>query len=495
MFQRDLSLLLISVVTVFTATISAIAVADVVPVTPVFIAAEPDEHLPGGSLSQKHRSDRASFSKPISTLTLTEKLDFEIGKAIFEKLWVFAPSSTTASDGLGPLYNARSCARCHIGNGRGNLADLDQKLAKQYSPIPLLLRLSRTSDGSAKHQQQLKYQGSVADPVYGGQLQTFAWPGGNAEGTISIHYELIEQPLNGEEPVILRKPIYSVTHLGYGAMHEDTRLGPRFAPPTIGLGLVEAIDMDDLKRISDPDDSNNDGISGRLNTVWDPIKQTTTYGRFGWKASAASLEQQNLAALNNDIGINSWLFTNGHSDCTPAQTACLQQPTGNTDSQDKLEASIKVTQMMNYYVDHLSVPIRYQAGQAEVLAGKELFYQSGCTDCHQPAFITGSAGNPKLAKQKIWPYSDFLLHDMGEALADDIGVFDASGAEWRTPPLWGIGLTQQVSGGQRYLHDGRAGNLIEAILWHGGEAETAKQAVVKLSPAQRKSLLTFLQSL
>lgn len=465
------------------------------PLTTDFTQAEEGEAFPGGATSQKHHTNRQSFINAFAQLPLEERLNFELGKAIFEKLWVFSPSSTTASDGLGPLYNARSCARCHRNNGRGIDPALLSNEPKQPALVSLLLRLSRADDGSENAAQQLKYQGSVADPMYGTQLQGFAWPNGNREGQVRIDYEYHKKRLNGEAPVTLRKPTFTLTNLGFGPLHPETTIGPRLTPPIIGLGLVDAINTGDLVDLSDPTDVNNDGISGRLNRVWNPIEKKITYGRFGWKASAASLKQQNLAALNNDIGISSRLFPDAHGDCTQAQSNCRRQPTGNTTSQDGYEASNEVSRILNYFVKHLAVPVRYQAKNVEVLAGKKHFYDAGCTGCHQPSYILPKAENTYISEQNIWPYSDFLLHDMGPQLADKMGVFDASGSEWRTPPLWGIGLTKAVSGNELYLHDGRARNLLEAILWHGGEATAAKQLVVDMTPTERQQLITFLESL
>ncbi len=487
--------ILIFLVSVFASLHCASGYAAIPLPTSDFTQAEKGEARPGGATSHKHRSNRHSFSNVFANVSLDEGLDFQIGKAIFEKLWVFSPSSTTASDGLGPLYNARSCARCHKGNGRGSSQTLFDNTPNQVAHLSLLFRLSRPSDHSAESSRQRKTQGFVGDPMYGSQLQSFAWPNGNAEGQVLISYDKVQQSLNGEKPITLRKPRYQLTNLGYGPLHPETTLGARFTPPLIGLGLLNAISNQDLDALSDPNDEDNNGISGKINRVWDPITKTTQYGRFGWKASAASLTQQNLSALNDDIGINSWLFTDPYGNCTKAQTSCREQAHGNTDNQDGFEASKDVTRVLNYFTENLAVPIRYRANDPDVLQGKQQFYTAGCTQCHQPSFVLEENANSKLATQKIWPYTDLLLHDMGPELADQVGVFDASGSEWRTPPLWGIGLTKTISGTTLFLHDGRAKSLLEAILWHGGEAQAAKNAVVAMTPTERQQLITFLESL
>lgn len=469
--------------------------AEILPLTRDFNHAEPGESHPGGTTSQKHQQNRHSFSKPAANLSLEEELNFRVGNAIFDKLWVFSPSSTTASDGLGPLYNARSCARCHQGNGRGQSMVLTQEQTADKSPVPLFVRFSRPSDDSAGAQAELARFGVVGDPTYGRQLQIFAWPNGAPEGQFSIHYSHKLQPLKGEEAIKLRRPEIKLHGLNYGPLHPQTRAGLRLAPPMIGLGLLEAIDSADLHALADPDDINNNGISGRLNQVWDPVAGELAIGRFGWKASSPNLTHQNLSALSGDIGISSWLYPDAYGDCTTQQQECRQQPNGNSKAHNHLEASRKMTDLLGIYVRHLAVPVRYRADDPKVLQGKALFYQAGCSNCHQPAFVTASTASPKLAGQTIWPYTDLLLHDMGPELADEQGVFAASGSEWRTPPLWGLGLTNAVGGHDHYLHDGRARTLLEAILWHGGEGEAAKQAVVKMSPLQRQLLLTFLESL
>lgn len=473
---------------------ASVSYAALPELTTDFTQPEPGEEAPGGAASQPHRADRHSFSKPLANLDRQQGLDFRVGRAIFDKLWVFAPSSTTASDGLGPLYNARSCAQCHRGNGRGQL-EQQTPLAQHKPPVSLFLRLSRPDDGSPEAKRQLQQFGSISDPVYGRQLQTFAWPDGAAEGRLQITYTEKVVHLNGGEQVSLRQPKYDIDQLGYGPLHPQTRISPRFAPAMIGLGLLEAISDEDLKALSDPLDEDNNGISGRLNRVWDREQQRLTVGRFGWKATAPTLNQQNLSALNGDIGISSSLYPDPYGDCTDQQADCRRQANGNSSQHEHLEAPQIMTRVLNNYTRYLAVPRRHQVAGPATLAGKALFYQAGCVNCHRPSFVTRGDADPRLASQHIWPYSDLLLHDMGSELADQQDEFSARGNEWRTPPLWGLGLTQAVAGQAQYLHDGRARTLLEAILWHAGEGRSSRQQVINMTPEQRQQLMQFLESL
>lgn len=312
-----------------------------------------------------------------------------------------------------------------------------------------------------------------------------------------IRYQEQVMALSDGETASLRQPDYSISDLGYGPLHPQVQLSARVAPPMIGLGLLEAIDHETLLAQADPDDQNNDGISGRANQVWNADRQQVDVGRFGWKAGHASLNQQNNSALNGDIGISNPDFQNPHGDCTPQQPDCLNMPHGNTEQHDSLEASRQMTDLMLLYTRNLAVPARRNIDAPEVLAGKKVFYDSGCQQCHRAHYtISHDPAAPENRKpQQIWPYSDLLLHDMGEALADHRPEYAATGREWRTAPLWGIGLTKTVNGHTFFLHDGRARNLLEAILWHGGEATPARNTVIQMPKQDRHNLIRFLESL
>jgi len=451
--------------------------------------------LVGGSHTHQKAASRYSFLHPSPALGLNEKLDFKVGQAIFEKIWVFAPSSTTASDGLGPLYNARSCSRCHKGNGRGVIES-----GTSSSPA-LFLRLS-IPPVTKQHHQQLSTGkvGFIPEPTYGKQLQTFAYPGANAEGSLKVTYKDLNIKLSDNQIIKLQQPEYKINNLGYGPIDDRLLFSPRIAPQMIGLGLLEAIDEIDILALADPDDLDNNGISGKANIVWDQAKQANNIGRFGWKAGSPTLEQQNNAALNGDIGISSWMFPEHAGECTLAQSKCQNQAHGNYRRDkpdiDMLEAPELVTELLLHYTRNIALPPARNIDSAKRKKGKQLFHQAGCQHCHQPRFVTSeNVAQKDLAKQIIWPYTDLLLHDLGEGLADNRPEFLANGQEWRTPPLWGIGLTKAVSGNTFYLHDGRARTLLEAILWHGGEAEKSKQSVIKMNRTQRQQLIYFLESI
>jgi CxxC motif-containing protein (DUF1111 family) len=451
-------------------------------------AADPSA-LAGGETTFTGRMDRQAFSHPAANLDLHARMDFLLGKAIFEKIWVPAPASTTASDGLGPLHNARSCSQCHVNAGRGH-PNVDNP-----GNSASLLRLSVAPHTDAERALAQR-NGVVGDPTYGTQLQTFATAGLQPEGRLAIDYEYHQVRLADGTRVELRKPITRVTEARYGDFHPALRSSLRIAPAMIGLGLLERIPEHRLDALSDPDDADGDGISGRINRVYDRASAGYRYGRFGWKAGHASLAQQNADALNNDLGIGNPLYPSAYGNCTARQSDCLRQLNGNTAQQDGLEASAEMMRVLEFYTAHLAVPAARTEQSPQARHGRQLFHQAGCAACHVPAHVTAAdPDNPALGEQRIEPYTDLLLHDMGEGLADNHREFDAQGQEWRTAPLWGIGLSAAINGNHYYLHDGRARTLLEAILWHGGEAEPARNRVINMSEYDRTALLRFLESL
>ncbi|WP_263142433.1 di-heme oxidoredictase family protein [Pseudomonas sp. RIT-PI-AD] len=450
---------------------------------PRFTQAEPGEALSAGAATVR-QVGRNAFSMPSGNLSPTRRLDFSVGNSFFRNPWVIAPSSTTARDGLGPLFNTNACQNCHIKDGRGHPPGPDADNA-----VSMLVRLSIKPLATAEHAALVKRLGVVPEPVYGGQLQDVAVPGVAPEGKVRMDYEYLPIAFADGTRAQLRRPTLRITQLGYGPLHPQVEMSARIAPPMIGLGLLEAIPEDAILANADPQDRDGDGIRGRPNRVWDDARGETVIGRFGWKAGQPSLNQQNIHAFAADMGLTTSALR--HDDCTPAQTDCLAAIDGGDP-----EVSDHILAQMLFYTRNLGVPARRQVEAPAVLRGKALFHQAGCQRCHVPAFTTAAdAAEPELAGQLIRPYTDLLLHDMGEGLADQRGEFEASGREWRTPPLWGIGLTAAVNGHTQFLHDGRARNLLEAILWHGGEAESAKQSVLTFDAEQRDALLAFLNSL
>ncbi|NLS18372.1 c-type cytochrome [Rhizobium sp. P40RR-XXII] len=472
-------------------------VHDVTRATADFSKAEPYEAMQGGALTSIDPVGRDIFSQPSANLSSERGQDFHLGNALFRKLWVSAPSSTQASDGLGPLFNARSCQSCHVRDGRGHPPDVAATAATS-----MVLRLARTAVMPEEGQAIRDFHAlNFPDSTYGAQLQDLAVPGLAAEGKVTVSYSVETVTLAGGETVTLRKPTYGVSDLADGPLDPTTTISARIAPPMIGLGLIEAIADADILANADPDDKKGTGIRGRPAIVRDHRTGEIALGRFGWKAQNATVRDQVADAFSADIGISTPDRPNAYGDCTSREPRCLAMPNGVQKRLGDTEAPDPVLPLVTFYSENLAVPARRKASFPDVLHGKEIFYRSGCAACHTPKFVTrdnlkGSDGKDSpQAFQLIWPYSDFLLHDMGEGLSDGQQVGVASGRDWRTPPLWGIGLTQTVSGRQAYLHDGRAGTLTEAILWHGGEAEKARNAFAGLSKDDRQALINFLESL
>jgi CxxC motif-containing protein (DUF1111 family) len=430
-----------------------------------------------------------AFAQPVPGLEGEQRRTFAVGNSFFNDNWVTAPASAEGRDGLGPLFNAQSCSSCHFRDGRG------QPPADPDDPERgLLIRISvLDAEGNPQPHRTL-----------GNQLQDRAIRGVPVEGTIRI--TSVERP--GEyadgTPYSLLAPQYDVLGAD-GEPIEGLLLSPRIAPAVFGVGLLEAVPADDIVALADPDDANQDGISGRANLVPDPSSpdDALVLGRFGWKAAVPTVEEQNAGAFAGDIGITSTLRPN--QPCSRLQPECLSAPSGGEPELDdrKLE-------QVTFYTRTLAVPARRDVGAADTRAGQQAFDDLGCASCHVDELRTGSSTIAALDHQVIRPYTDLLLHDMGAALADgrpdldgtgaapEVGSgpdLDATGQEWRTPPLWGIGLVQTVNDHTRFLHDGRARNLEEAILWHGGEAAAARDGFLALDAKARAKLLAFLESL
>ena len=456
-----------------------------------FSAPEPFELMQGGAATSTNPVNGDSFSHFSSNITFAEEEEFKLGNALFRKFWVSSPSSTQASDGLGPLFNARACQSCHLKDGRGHPPE------GAADATSMFLRLARPARTAEERQAIADLKAvNFPDPTYGGQLQDLAVPGLAAEGRMIIDYTEETVTLAGGETVSLRKPRYSVADLAYGPLDPETTFSPRIANPMIGMGLIQAIAAEDILARVDPDDRDGDGISGRAARARDHRTGELKLGRFGWKAQNASVRDQSSSAFKGDLGISTPDAPHHAGDCTAAQEQCLAMPNGVQKRLGDTEAPDPVLDLVTFYSENLAPPARRGIDDATVLKGKSLFYASGCVACHTPKYVTSRKAENKAHRfQLIWPYSDFLLHDMGEGLADGQAVGDASGREWRTQPLWGIGLTETVNGHTFFLHDGRARNLTEAILWHGGEAQGARDRFAALEPDDRKALIAFLESL
>lgn len=427
------------------------------------------------------QSDTNAFSLPQGNLSMTKRLDFSVGNSFFRNPWVEAPASTEARDGLGPLFNTNSCQGCHIKDGRGHPPSVTAP------SVSLFLRLAVPADPD-KDAELLKTHGFKPAPVYGSQLQTAAISGMKPEADMVLEWRTLIDTLPDGTAIELREPVYRIENANFGDLPDNLQISPRVAPPMIGMGLLEAIPTNHLDALADPDDTNGDGISGRLNRVWSIDQQATVPGRFGWKAAEPDVHQQAMGAFNGDMGLTS--SQRPGTDCTPEQ-GCDGFPNGG-----EPEVSDKVAHFITFYSKTLAVPARRDMDNPAVQAGAELFNEAGCAGCHTPKHTTGKVTErPDLSNQTIWPYTDLLLHDMGERLADNRPVFEASGSEWRTPPLWGIGLAQTVNPQAGFLHDGRARTLEEAILWHGGEAQAATDHYRSMDVTDRASIIRFLESL
>ena len=418
-----------------------------------------------------------AFEQPVPGLSSEQRRTFAVGNSLFNQNWVTAPASTVGRDGLGPLFNAQSCSSCHFRDGRGRPPETPDDPERG-----LLIRISVAGAGGGED------AATEPHPVYGDQFQDRAVRGLEPEGSIRI--TTVERPgeLADGTAYSLSEPTYELIGPDGEPVGDGLMLSPRVAPQVIGVGLIEGIPEEDIAGAEDPDDEDGDGISGRAHWVDDPATGERVLGRFGWKAAVPSVEAQNAAAFNGDLGITSSL----HPDqpCTSAQTSCQEAPNGGEPELDD-EKLATVT----FYTRTLAVPARREVRTPATEEGEKTFTDIGCASCHTPTQRSGASEIAALSEQTFAPFTDVLLHDMGPGLADERPDGDASGREWRTPPLWGIGLVEAVNGHTRYLHDGRARNLTEAVLWHGGEAETARDRFTELPAAQRRALLTFLESL
>ena len=431
-------------------------------------------------------SGRNAFSMPLPTLDDAENARFSVGNSFFRRNWVEAPASTTARDGLGPHFIARSCGGCHVQDGRGAPPDFRKGLSEQ--PVALLMRLSVPGVGANG--------GVVPDPVYGDQLNNAAIQSVQPEGQVLIRYQNLQGQFADGTRYTLRKPLYSVTQLAYGPLADGIMMSPRIAPQMAGVGLLEAITDEDILANAAAQAASAGPIKGQPNRVWDDFAQVQRIGRFGWKANQASIASQTAGAFQGDMGITS----TQHPDetCTPTQKDCLAAPRGSLGKAPEIDD--RTLSDVIFYQSTLAPAARRNANDLQVQRGQALFAQSQCSACHRPNYTTGAPpfprlSSPKVQGLKIWPYTDLLLHDMGPDLADGRPDFAANGQQWKTPALWGVGLVHDVNGHRRLLHDGRANGVLEAILWHGGEAQSAKHKVLQLNARDRQALVAFVESL
>jgi CxxC motif-containing protein (DUF1111 family) len=463
----------------------ALAVAVPRPATADDAGAGAADERPGGAITV-HATGQNAFSFPAANLPDDERTRFAIGNSFFKRNWVEAPASTQARDGLGPHFIARSCGACHTLDGRGAPPDFRRGLAEQ--PVALLMRLSVPGRGPQG--------GPNPEPVYGDQLNNAAVQGVKAEGEVTLRWTPVHGRFADGTRYTLRRPHYGFARLGYGPMHPQVMVSPRIAPQLIGVGLLEAIPEAEILRNAADQAAAPGPVKGQPNRVWDAMAQREMLGRFGWKANVATIAHQTAGAFLGDMGITSPLFPD--EACTAAQADCRAAPRGAKGRAAEIDE--KTLADVVFYQSVLAPPARRAPRDERVLQGQRLFAQAQCATCHRPSYVTGDSPFPSLsskvlAGQTIWPYTDLLLHDMGDSLADGRPDFGANGRQWKTPPLWGIGLFKDVNGHTRLLHDGRANGVLEAVLWHGGEAEPSRQRVLGMTRAEREALVRFVESL
>ena len=429
-----------------------------------------DKALSGGETTIFDETSHA-FSIPAPNLSADGLEKHLAGDVQFEAVFVTVPAKI--NPGLGPVYNNISCINCHPRDGRGRAPNSGEKLTSMLFRVSLP---NPNGDGT---------QAPVPVPGFGTQLNNRAIFGVSPEGKVIINYTEGQITTTDGTIVHLRTPSYKVTDT-YQPLPDEVELSPRVAPAVFGLGLLEAVPEATILALADETDNDGDGISGKPNYVWDVQKNGRSLGRFGWKANQPTLIQQVAAAYNDDIGITTALLPSENSNGQLQHDARSDDP----------ELSDEILEVVTFYVQTLAVPARRHLDDPNVQRGEQLFESVQCSACHIPTLRTGTLPDvPAVSNQTIHPYTDLLLHDMGPGLADNRPDFLAGGSEWRTPPLWGIGLIKTVNGHTNLLHDGRARGLLEAILWHGGEAEQSRKAVQQMSTSDRAALLAFLESL
>ncbi len=472
------------------------------------------EHLSAGAASVSNDMADA-FSRHSSNMDDIDRIQkFNLGNDFFENPWVAGSASTSSRDGLGGLFNNNACQDCHIRDGRGHAPNISEtEDGTDFSSI--LFRAARGNISSADRSLMLQSLiANVPDSAVGGQLQHDAVAGVSPEVNLAVTYIYETVTFSDGYEVELRRPNWLLTSNWAGQGYDfdqDTVFSARVAPQMIGLGLLSLIAESDILENTDVEDSDADGISGKANYVWSTENENVALGRFGWKAGQPSLLEQSAGAFVNDMGLTNRLHA--QESCLAHQENCLATPNGNGDSVSEYdyEVSDQILDAVGFYSAHLGVPERQQAYDAEVQRGKTLFNDAGCGACHVAQYTTiASEEHPELSEQIIFPYTDLLLHDLGENLSDftltensenqsaqaEVLVeFLASSREWRTPPLWGLGMAKVVDPNASFLHDGRARTVMEAVLWHGGEAALSKQNVLAFDETERAEFMAFLNDL
>jgi len=428
-----------------------------------------DERLSGGAATVFDVSSKA-FTNMIEGLDGRNAIVHEMGDAAFERTFVAPPSPVFT--GLGPIFNNISCVNCHRNDGEGIPT-------AGFSNSGLLMRISQP--GTDTH------GGPLAIPGFGAQIQDQSVFGAKPEANIDISYTDVQVTYPDGSVTVLRKPTYTLKN-PYIPLTTGYMLSPRLAPPLVGMGLLEKVTESTILSFVDADDKNDDGITGKANYVYNPYTKQTEIGRFGLKANTSTLAVQIATAYQQDMGVTSYVQTE--------ESAFGQEQLNIVTGDVQPELPDTILNHVIFYVKTLAVPARRNVTDENIKQGALLFNQVNCSGCHRPTMQTGvDITLSQISSQRIHPYTDLLLHDMGDGLADSRPDYLATGREWRTQPLWGIGLLQKTTGTPYYLHDGRARTAEEAILWHDGEAKKSKEQFMQLSKAERDKVLNFLQSL
>lgn len=406
--------------------------------------AGPDSQLAAGAMTVANRTS-ASFEQPAGGLSAAELSRHGEADLVFDRSHV--PLDGRPGAGLGPQFVAQSCIACHVRNGRGR-AVADEALVR----VPI-------------------------EAGFGPQIQDKAVLGAKPEAAVSIQWQQVR-----EGGHVLRAPDVILNRPDGGPVPASLARSLRIAPPLLGMGLLEAVPENAITARADPQDADGDGISGRAHWLIGSDGQRRL-GRFGWKAISPGVREQSAAAYGEDMGLTTPVAADSDLDAAGLPA----------------DISNQELDLVTFYSQTLGAPRTTQpARSALVRHGQELFGALGCGACHVASLRTGPAPQAvvqAMRDQTIWPYSDLLLHDMGPGLDDGVAEEGAASREWRTAPLWGIGLTRKVNAKATFLHDGRARSLEEAILWHGGEAARSRDRYLALKPDQRRTLQRWLQQL
>jgi len=430
----------------------------------VSAAATPPELPIMSPLVAHTETNRTAFALPMAELDASAHRAFGLGNRTFNLVWSVAPSSIPDADGLGPTFVQRSCAACHVRDGRSTLPHAG-------APIDQAVLLLDPIDSRDRAWLRSRF---------GDKLQIAAIPGVRKEATALVQWHDV-----ADSRGTLRRPEITIEQARFRGVAARATVSPRVAPAVMGLGLLEAVPVAMLAERADPMDRDGDGVRGRLN--WLDAEQSVL-GRFGWKAERATLRDQVLIAAIDDLGLTSDRFPDAR--CPPKQRDCRKAAVSSlVDLDDRFVVSIVD------YLRLLAVPAPRTSADPQALSGRDVFFRIGCETCHRERLVTDATPAHEVLRDRVvTPYTDLLLHDLGSGLSES-GGDPATRNLWRTPPLWGIGLQQQVNGHLDLLHDGRARGIDEAIRWHAGEAERSAVQYGQLHELEREALIEFIMSL